>query len=78
MNIMAIIYLISCPMFLLSLAAHFYVKIKLRPGKDSGIDDYYHEFEHQHPDMMRYATWSKITFISTAFCSLILFLATAI
>ena len=74
----AIIYLISCPMFLLSLGAHLFVKLRLRPDKNSDLDDYYYEFEDQHPDMIRYAKWSKITFISTAFFALMMFLATAI
>lgn len=78
MNMVAIIYLISCPMFLLSLGAHLFVKLKLRPGKDSDLDDYYYEFEDQHPEMIRYAKWSRLTFISTAFFALMLFVATAI
>ncbi|MCK5565817.1 MAG: hypothetical protein KAJ07_11275 [Planctomycetes bacterium] len=74
----AIIYLISCPMFVLSLGAHLFVKLRLRPGKDSDLDDYYYEFEDQHPDMIRYAKWSRITFISTTIFALLLFAATVL
>jgi len=62
-------------MFFISLVGHLFVKIKLRPGKDSGLDDYYYEFEDQHPDMIRYEKWSKITFISTTIFALMIFVA---
>ena len=48
-------------LFLVSLVGHFYVKIKLRPGFDSNLDDHYHEFEDSHPELARYEKWSHIT-----------------
>jgi hypothetical protein len=75
MNIVTVIYLIACPMFFISLVCHLFVKMKLRPGKDSGLDNYYYEFENQHPDMIRYEKWSKITSVSTTIFVLMIFIA---
>lgn len=73
-----VIYIIAGPLFLISLAAHLYVKVRLRPKDDSDFDDYYHEFEHRHPGFARYTKWSKITFIATAIAVLLLFVAVSI
>jgi len=73
-----ILYIISGPLFLISLAAHLYVKLHLRPKDDSDLEDYYHEFEHQHPDYARYSKWSRITFAAAAIGALLLFIAAVI
>jgi hypothetical protein len=70
-----VLYIIAGPLFLISFCAHLYVKFRLRPAKDSDLDDYYWEFEHQHPGFARYTKWSKITFAATALSILLLFLA---
>jgi hypothetical protein len=70
-----ILYLVAGPVFLISIIAHIYVKIRLRPSRDSDFDDYYHEFEDQHPGYARYEKWSKITFIAAVASALVLFLA---
>ena len=75
MNIVTVIYLIACPMFFISFVGHLFVKMKLRPGKGSELDDYYYEFEDQHPDMIRYEKWSKITLVSTTIFVLMIFIA---
>jgi len=54
--------LIGGPLFLVGVFAHVYVKIKLRPKDDSGLDDYYWEFEDAHPGLARYNKWSQRTF----------------
>ena len=41
----AVLYIISGPLFLISIAAHLYVKVRLRPKENLGLEDYYHEFE---------------------------------
>ena len=69
------LYLIAGPLFLLSIAANFYVKIRLRPKEDSDLDDYYYEFEDQHPDYANYQKWSRITFLGMAVSVLLLFIA---
>jgi len=74
----AILYIIAGPLFLISLAGHLYVKIYLRPKEGSELDDYYHEFEDQHPDYARYTKWSRITFTAAAVAVLLLFLAAVI
>ena len=70
-----VLYIVACPLFLISLSAYLYVKFRLRPGDDSDLDDYYWEFEDQHPEFARYTKWSKITFTATAVSVLLLFLA---
>lgn len=73
-----VLYLIAGPIFLLSIIAHIYVKIKLRPRDDSDFDDCYHEFEDQHPDLIRYEKWSQITFVAAVVSALALFLSIVI
>jgi len=73
-----IVYIIAGPLFLVSLAAHVYVEIRLRPKGRSDFDEYYYEFEHQHPDFAKYTKWSKITFGTAAIGALLLFLAAVI
>ena len=69
------LYIISGPLFLISIAAHFYVKIRLRPKENSDLEDYYYEFEEQHPDYANYLKWSRITFVAAAVGALLLFIA---
>jgi hypothetical protein len=73
-----ILYIIAGPLFVISLAAHIYVKLRLRPKEDSDFDDYYYEFEDQHPGYARYTKWSKITFTAAVVAALLLFLAAVI
>jgi hypothetical protein len=73
-----IFFIIGGPLFLISLAAHLYVRIRLRPRQDSDLDDYYHEFEHLHPGLARYTKWSRITFTAVIISLLLLFIAIAI
>jgi len=72
------LYIIAGPLFLISIAAHFYVEIRLHPKENSDFDDYYYEFEEQHPDLANYLKWSRITFTSAAVSALLLFLAAII
>ena len=70
-----VLYIVAGPLFLVSIAAHFYVKLRLRPKNDE--DDYY-EFEDQQPAVARYARWSRITFAAATVGVLLLFIATVI
>ena len=72
-----VLYIIAGPLFLISIAAHFYVKLRLRPD-DSDLDDYYHEFEDQQPGYARYERWSRITLAGAAVSMLLLFVAAMI
>ena len=73
-----ILYIIAGPLFLISLAAHLFVKLRLRPKDNSDFDDYYHEFENRHPDLARYNKFSRLTFASAVIAALLLFLAVAL
>ena len=73
-----ILYIIACLSLLMSAAAHLYVRIRLRPKDNSDLDDYYYEFEDQHPDYARYTKWLRITFIAVVISVLLLFIAIAV
>ena len=75
MNAIVIIYLIAAPVFVVSLTAHIYVKMRMAPKDDSDFDDYYHEFQDKHPAYAGYQKWSKITFSAAVISALLLFLA---
>jgi hypothetical protein len=51
------------------------VKIRLRPKDNSDLEDYYYEFEDQHPEYANYLKWSRITFIAAVVGALLLFIA---
>jgi hypothetical protein len=69
-----ILYIIAGPLFLISLGGYIYVKVCLKPKEDSDLDDYYYEFEDQHPALARYTKWSRITFTTAVIATLLLFL----
>jgi hypothetical protein len=72
----AILYIIAGPLFIISITAHFYVKLRMRPKQDlDSQDEYYYEFEDQQPDVARYEKWLRITFAAAAVGVLLLFLA---
>ena len=73
-----ILYIIAGPLFVISLAAHIYVKLRLRPKEGSDLDDYYYEFEDQHPGFAKYTKWSKITFTAIVISMLLIFIAAII
>jgi hypothetical protein len=73
----AVLYIVAGPLFLISIAGHFYVKLRLRPD-DSELDDYYHEFEDQQPGYARYEKWSRITLAGVTVSMLLLFVAAVI
>jgi len=75
-HMMILFYLAGGVLFLASVAAHLYVRLRLRPGEDSDLDDYYHEFEDQHPGYARYTRWLQITLAGAAIGILLLFLGT--
>jgi hypothetical protein len=75
----AVLYIIAGPLFLISIIAHFYVKLRLRPKENqNSADDYYYEFEDQQLDVARYNKWSRITFAATTLGVLLLFIAAVI
>ncbi len=55
------LYIVGGFLFLASAAAHLYVRLRLRPREDSDLEDYYHEFEDQHPEYARYTRGLQIT-----------------
>ncbi len=60
-------------LFLGSMAAHVYARVRLRPSEDSDLDDYYHEFEDEHPEYARYSLWLNITMGGAALGMALLF-----
>lgn len=76
MLIKFILMIIAGPLFLLSLGAHIFVKLTMRPKDD--LDEYHYEFEDHHPDLARYDKWSKITFTTAVIAALLLFVSISI
>ena len=70
------LYLAGGFLFLLSSAAHLYVRVHLRPGGRSDLDDYYYEFEDRHPAYARYTRWLQLSLGGAALGVLMLFLGT--
>lgn len=77
MSLKIILMMIAGPLFLISLAAHLFVKIRMRP-RDPGFDEYHYEFQDQHPQYARYSKWSHITFTVAVIGAILLFLAVVI
>jgi hypothetical protein len=69
-----ILYIVGSVLFLMCITGYIVVQNKLRPRDDSDLDDYYHEFEEQHPGYARYLRWSRITFTGAIIAALILLL----
>ncbi len=69
--------IIGGSLFLVSIAAYFYVKLRLRP-KDEDLEEIYYEFEDQQPDVIRYEKWIRITFTVATIGILLMFVAVVI
>jgi hypothetical protein len=74
MIIGGVLYVVGGFLFLLCLAGQVYVRVRLRPGADSDLDDCHYEFEDQHPEYARYTQWLRITTGGAALGVLLLFL----
>ncbi len=74
MVVLKYLYVAGGLLFLASLAAHIYVRLRLRPKDDSELDNYYYEFEDQHPEYARYCRWLRITLGGAALGIALLFL----
>jgi hypothetical protein len=72
-----IIYIIAGPLFVISFAAHIYVRIRLNPKNDPELDHYYYEFEDKYPPYAKYNKWLKITFTAIVISALLLFIPIA-
>jgi len=72
--VLKVVYITGGLLFLVSLAAHLYVRVRLRPRGGSDLDDYYYEFEDQHPVYARYTRWLQISLGGAAVGVLLLFL----
>ncbi len=72
-----IVGMIAAPLFVAAIVAHFVVRRRLRGGFED-LDEYYYEFEEQHPGYARYLKWSRITFGAAVVAALALFVALAI
>ena len=73
-----ILYIIAGPLFVISITGYIIVKLRLQPKDDSDLDDYYYEFEQEHPAYAKYMKWSRITFTAACLAALLLFIAAVI
>jgi len=74
MVVLKFVYIIGGVLFVVSMIAHIYVRLYLRPKNDSELDDYYYELEDLHPGYARYTKWLRITTGGVALGVLLLFL----
>jgi hypothetical protein len=74
MLVIRLLYITGGFLFLFSLVAHLYVRVRLRPRGRSDLDDYYYEFEDRHPQYARYTRWLQISLGGVAVGMLLLFL----
>lgn len=70
-----LLYITACLLFLVSISGYIIVRLRLRPKDDPELENYYYEFEEQHPGYARYLKWSRITFTGAVIGTLLLFLA---
>ncbi len=70
--------LIAAPLFLISICAYIYVQLRFKPKYDDDLDEYYHEFEDQHPGLAKYNKYSQITFTVAVIAALALLAVTFI
>jgi len=70
-----ILYIIAGPLFLVSFIGYLYVQVRLRREYDEDLDDYYFEFEDQHPGLAKFNKWSRITLTTAVISALMLFMA---
>ncbi len=73
-----ILFFIGGPLLLVSVAAHIYIRVRLKPRDNSDLDECYYEFEEWHPAYARYLFWSRITFAAIAISVLLFFIAIAV
>jgi hypothetical protein len=73
MIMLRFLYIAGGVLFLASVAAHVFVRVRLRPS-DSELDDYYYELEDLHPGYARYTRWLRITIGGAALGIALLFL----
>lgn len=69
--------LLGAPLFLGGVAAHLFVRTRMR-SETSHLDDVYHEFEEEDPTYARYSAWYKRTLWVACVALLLLFLGVAI
>lgn len=78
MPLKTILMLAAGIMFWAGLAGFLHTVIKLRPPKESDLDDCYYEFEDQHPALARYNKWRNIWLSCVFIAMLLLFAAIAL
>lgn len=74
-TVIVMMYVTGGFLFLGSVGTHVYARVRLRPRDGSDLDDYYHEFEDQHPGYARYTRWLRLSMAGEAAGVLLMFLA---
>jgi len=72
-----IIFAIAGPLFIISIAVNIIIWVKMRKNL-TDLEDYYWEFEDQHPTYQRYQKLRNISFIISATSVLAIFAAAMI
>jgi len=74
MGIFGVLYIVGGLLFLVSVAAHVYVRLCLRPRDGGELEEHFHELEDVDPAHLRYNVWLNITFGGAALGVLLVFL----
>ena len=69
-----IIITISALLFVVSFVAYIFIRVTMKPQTDE-LDDYYWEFEDQHPKMIRYEKYKRMTISLITIAMLLLFIS---
>ena len=68
-----ILYIIGGPLFLISAAAHIYIKVAMRPRPKNDLEEFYYEEFHEGKD--KYSKLTKLTFAGAILGMLLIFAA---
>ena len=73
-----ILLFIGVLLFLAGVIGYIYVRFKYKPMIAKELEDYYYEFEDQHPGLQKYDKLSSLAMITTTVGVLLLFVVIAI
>ncbi len=69
-----VIIIISGLLFVVSLVAYIIIRATMKPRVED-LDDYYYEFEDQHPKVVRYESYKRVVITLAAIATLLLFVS---
>ena len=77
MMIRDVIVIISGLLFVVSLVAYIIIRATMKPRIED-LDDYYYEFEDQHPKVVKYESYKRVAITLAAISMLLLFISISV